>query len=511
MRRFVDYLLIGASLAAFILLVVQANAAVEGSMGLFAVKLNSAISMSCLCLACWFASDRTRRLRGLAIALACIAGVIGLVSIGAHMFAVALPIDDGAADGPIGRMGGNSALLFMTLGSGIALGFARHPKAQTLADALVLAGTAIALTSLIAYLFESRAQYPFASHDPMALPTALVGLSLGLVIILKRSDRGLGELLNSNASGGVMARRLIPVLMIAPVLIARFALLAVEAGAFDTAFAAALSVIASVAILFFVLAGTARIIERLDSVRRGNEAQIRQMVHDLTRTNRELESFSYSISHDLRAPIRHIAGFTELLQAHARGTLDAKAQRYVATIAESAENAGRLIDELLEFSRIGRAALQTRDLDLRELFEEQWRRLALERRDREITMKVDALPRVHADPTLTGVVVANLLSNAIKYTQPREHAVVHVSGRPEGDHVVVAVRDNGVGFDMKYVDKLFGVFQRLHGEEFAGSGIGLASVKRIVERHGGHVSAHAELDGGATFELALPAAKETTS
>jgi light-regulated signal transduction histidine kinase (bacteriophytochrome) len=229
---------------------------------------------------------------------------------------------------------------------------------------------------------------------------------------------------------------------------------------------------------------------------------------ELHRSNRELESFSYSISHDLRAPIRHIAGFTELLGMHAGEHLDAKGKKYLATILESAQNAGLLIDELLEFSRLGRAALTTRDLDLRELVRDGWSQLAMERRGRDIQLEVGELPAVRADPTLTGLVVANLLGNAIKYTAPRERAVIEVTARREGDEVIVDVRDNGVGFDMKYASKLFGVFQRLHGDEFAGTGIGLATVKRIVERHGGRVWADGKLDGGATFHLSLPSAKE---
>jgi light-regulated signal transduction histidine kinase (bacteriophytochrome) len=332
---------------------------------------------------------------------------------------------------------------------------------------------------------------------------------------LQRSDRGLGQLLSSSASGGVHARRLIPVLIVAPIAITRLTLLGMEAGAFDAAFAAALSVIASVTILVLVLVSSARVVERLDTVRHGNEAQIRKMVQDLARhteelhrTNRELEAFSYSISHDLRAPIRHIAGFTELLEAHAGEQLDARGKKYLATILESAQNAGLLIDELLEFSRLGRAALTTRDLDLRELVRDSWDQLAMERRDRDIQLEVGELPAVRADPTLIGLVVANLLGNAIKYTAPRERAIIEVTARREGDEVIVDVRDNGVGFDMKYAGKLFGVFQRLHGDEFPGTGIGLATVKRIVERHGGRVWADGELDGGATFHFSLPSTKE---
>jgi light-regulated signal transduction histidine kinase (bacteriophytochrome) len=333
--------------------------------------------------------------------------------------------------------------------------------------------------------------------------------------VLRRPERGIGRLLASAASGGVLARRLLPILILAPIAIAWLTLLGVQAGLFENAVAAALRLVAVIVILVAVVVGSGRAVDRLEAVRHGNEAQIRQMVQDIARhseelhrTNRELESFSYSISHDLRAPIRHIAGFAELLSNHAGERLDAKSKKYLATIMDSAENAALLIDELLEFSRIGRAALQIRDIDLGELVRDSWNNLVMERRGRDIRFEAGALPVVHADPTLTGMVITNLMSNAVKYTAPRPQAAIAITAKREGDHVIVDVRDNGVGFDMKYADKLFGVFQRLHGDEFPGTGIGLANVKRIVERHGGRVWAESKLDAGATFHFSLPGAKE---
>jgi signal transduction histidine kinase len=504
-----------AGALSLIMLASQLHAVLQGSPGVLGIKLNSLIGLGCLCWASWLVSSRSRARRSIGIVLAAIAALLGATTLLEHLAGIDLAIDRLGDPGSLGRMGGNTALLFSCLGAGLALGHASPRAVRTLSDGLVLAAAAIALFALISHLFGSQSQYPLAAHDPMLWPIALVGFALCIATVLQRSDRGLGQLLSNRASGGVHARRLIPVLIVGPIAITRLALLGVEAGAFDIAFAAALSVIASVTILVLVLVGSARVVERLDLVRRGNEAQIRQMVQDLSRhseelhrTNRELESFSYSVSHDLRAPIRHISGFAELLAMHARERLDAKGQKYLETIMASARNAGRLIDELLEFSRIGRAALNTRDLELREVVQDSWNQLTMDRRGRDIRLEVGELPAVHADPTLIGVVVSNLLENAVKYTAPRERAVVEVAARRDGDEVIVDVRDNGVGFDMKYVDKLFGVFQRLHGEEFAGTGIGLATVKRIVERHGGRVWAEGELDRGATFHFSLPGAKE---
>jgi light-regulated signal transduction histidine kinase (bacteriophytochrome) len=231
--------------------------------------------------------------------------------------------------------------------------------------------------------------------------------------------------------------------------------------------------------------------------------ELARHAHDLRRSNQELESFSYSVSHDLRAPIRHIAGFAELL-ARAEASLDDRNRRYLAMIRESATHAGKLIDDLLEFSRMGRAPLQTRRVDLGAIVRDAWATLAPERGARAITLHARDLPSVDADPAMLTLAVGNLLSNAIKYTQRTPVAHVDVEGRIARDRVELVVRDNGAGFDMKYADKLFGVFQRLHGDEFEGVGIGLANVKRIVERHGGEVWAEGEVDHGAAFHLALP-------
>jgi signal transduction histidine kinase len=219
--------------------------------------------------------------------------------------------------------------------------------------------------------------------------------------------------------------------------------------------------------------------------------------------NEELEAFTYSVSHDLRAPVRHVGGFVDLLRQRAEGTLDETARRYLDRIRGAATQMGQLIDDLLAFSRMGRAELMHARVDLGQLVQELRAELAA---PPALEWVVDALPTVSGDPAMLRLVMANLLSNAVKYSRTREHPRVEIGARPaEGGQVVVYVRDNGVGFDMQYVDKLFGVFQRLHGaDEFEGTGIGLATVRRIVHRHGGRTWAEGALDQGATVYFSLP-------
>jgi len=240
--------------------------------------------------------------------------------------------------------------------------------------------------------------------------------------------------------------------------------------------------------------------------------ELRQLNAKLEMTNKELEAFSYSVSHDLRAPLRHISGFIGLLGISAAGKLDARQQGQIAAIADSAKKMGRLIDDLLDFSRMGRAEMRHTAVDLNAVLREAIRCLGPETQGRKISWKTEVLPPAQADPAMMHQVFANLLSNAVKYTRTREAAEITVGARDTPPDIVLFVRDNGVGFDMRYADKLFGVFQRLHrADEFEGTGIGLANVRRIVARHGGRTWAEGKEGEGATFYFSLPKSQEAGS
>jgi two-component system, chemotaxis family, sensor kinase Cph1 len=227
---------------------------------------------------------------------------------------------------------------------------------------------------------------------------------------------------------------------------------------------------------------------------------------ELGRVNKELEAFSYTVSHDLRAPMRHIAGYVDLVMEDNASKLDARSQRYLTHVKDAASYAGQLVDALLDFSRLGRSGLKPSLVDTHVLVEDLIEELRQQERGRTIEWEVAAqLPRVWADPLLLQVAVRNLLANAVKYTRGRTPARVAIAAAALPEGCGLEISDNGVGFPMKYVSKLFGVFQRLHRtEDFDGTGIGLANVKRIVERHGGKVWARGEPDRGATFGFVLP-------
>jgi light-regulated signal transduction histidine kinase (bacteriophytochrome) len=233
--------------------------------------------------------------------------------------------------------------------------------------------------------------------------------------------------------------------------------------------------------------------------------ELASLAEELRRSNKELEAFSYSVSHDLRAPFRHIVGYSELLKKQEWKDLSERGKRYIDTIIDSAYTAGTLVDNLLRFSQMGRTALKPRRVDAGQLVKDIRQQLEMDLEGRQIEWTVAVLPPITADPMLIRLVFENLLDNAVKYTRPREKARIEVGSYREDGEIVLFVRDNGVGFDMKYADKLFGVFQRLHRiEEFEGTGIGLANVRRIVERHGGRTWAEGTLEQGATFYISLP-------
>jgi PAS domain S-box-containing protein len=226
----------------------------------------------------------------------------------------------------------------------------------------------------------------------------------------------------------------------------------------------------------------------------------------LEAANKELEAFSYSVSHDLRAPLRAINGFSHVLMEDYADKLDDEGKRLLDIISSNTQKMGQLIDDLLAFSHIGRQEIGHSDIDMEKLVKTVFEEFEPDISERKVQFTIKTLPHTRGDRSMIKQVFVNLLSNAVKFTKPRETAVIEVGGKSEGNENIYYVKDNGVGFDMKYVDKLFGVFQRLHSSsEFEGTGAGLAIVQRIIHRHGGRVWGEGKVDGNATVYFTLPA------
>jgi signal transduction histidine kinase len=254
---------------------------------------------------------------------------------------------------------------------------------------------------------------------------------------------------------------------------------------------------------------TSRLRESIEEMHRMNdelEKRVAERTENLMHINKELESFSYSVSHDLRAPLRHISGFITLLESQCTEVINEKGKHYLHVISESAEKMGLLIDQLLHLSRTGRQELNKTQVIMNTLVREVISELCGETSNRTITWVIDDLPQTRADPSMLSAALTNLIGNALKFTRNREATCIHIGSfaGEKKNETVYFVKDNGVGFDMKYRDKLFGVFQRLHNsDDFEGTGIGLANVQRIINRHGGTVWAEGEIDNGATFYFSL--------
>ena len=236
------------------------------------------------------------------------------------------------------------------------------------------------------------------------------------------------------------------------------------------------------------------------------ERRVAERTAQLEAANEALEAFSFSVSHDLRAPLRRVTQYTELLESHLQGGADTTTAQYMGRIRVGVERMDRLIDDLLLFSRLGREQMRWESVDVSSLVHQVRSDLGSEVQGRRIVWRIHDLPQIWGDRALLRVVFANLIGNAVKYTRPRHPAEIEIEARQGEGQVVVSVRDNGVGFDGAKAGELFGVFHRLHSQtEFPGTGIGLANVRRAIERHGGRTWAEGEVGKGATFSFCIPA------
>jgi light-regulated signal transduction histidine kinase (bacteriophytochrome) len=242
------------------------------------------------------------------------------------------------------------------------------------------------------------------------------------------------------------------------------------------------------------------------------ELRVQERTSQLEAANKELESFTYTVSHDLRAPLRAIDGFSKMLLRDVNNKLDDEEKRKFDVIRESAQRMSRLIDDLLDFSRLGRQEMSFSVFNMSTLVNQSWEECRIINAGRRMELKIGDLPQGLGDSGLIKQVLSNLISNAVKFTRSREKSLIEIGGKIDGQESLYYVKDNGVGFDMKYYDKLFGVFQRLHNDkDYEGTGVGLAIVQQIIHRHGGRVWAEGKVGEGAVFYFTLPSESKKTA
>ncbi len=412
-----------------------------------------------------------------------------------------------------GRMAANTALNFVITGLALLLLDVETRRGHPPAQYLILIEGALALLALVGYVYGISTLYGgIASLTTMALHTATAFLVVCIGVLGARPERGPMALFTSADPGGMIARRLFFVAVGFPILLGLVVIAGVKAGLYDPAFESALYTLLVITVFLFAVLAAARSLDRIDAERKRAEAAVNRLNEDLDRrateleaANKELEAFSYSVSHDLRAPLRAIDGFSRILMEEYAPQLAPEAQRYLKLVRDNTRQMGNLVDDLLAFSRLSRQPLRKQSVKTTALIHQALDELRADVNGRQVEFKVTEMPECQADPNLLKQVWINLLSNALKYTRKREVARIEIGWKKENDEQVFFVKDNGVGFDIQYVHKLFGIFQRLHrAEDYEGTGVGLAIVQRIVHRHGGRAWAEAQVDNGATFYFSLP-------
>lgn len=424
----------------------------------------------------------------------------------------------GASIGRIlpGRMPTATAEVFLAFGLAllaIDLSVGRWRPAEFFS----FAAAVIAIFAVIAYTFGSLSLFGSLAGRPLAFHTLALMAAFAFAILAARPRSGLMALATSSTVAGLFVRRMQPAVVGIPV-IAGWAVIEVQrAGFFSPGLTLSYYAIALIVVFATMTWQIAASLHRVDIQRREAQEQVQQLnaeleqrvadrTAQLERVNSELEAFSYSVSHDLRAPLRHIDGFAQMLAARNADNLDDTARRHLAVICDGAQSMGQMIDDLLSLARLERQHVARERTDLNAIVRRVIQDLQGDIGSRTIEWTCDPFPAVDCDPGLIKLVFTNLLSNAVKYTGKREVARISISMQQSQEGAVFAVADNGAGFDQQYHAKLFGVFQRLHrADEFEGTGIGLATVRRIVHKHGGRIWAEAALDRGATFFFTLGA------
>lgn len=404
-------------------------------------------------------------------------------------------------------MAPQTAIAFILVGIAMARHDQETASGKRPSEYFALVVLLLALVSFMGYIYSIPLFYSVGNFMPMAFTASIEFLLLAHAILFAYPDRGLMAEMTSNNAGSIMARKIFPAILTFPIVLGLLRLLGEWHKLYDSEVGVAIYTISIIMLLVIATWYTVRPLNRADMALKTANKRLKERTGQLEELNKELESFTYSVSHDLRAPLRSINGYAKILAEDYAPLLDEEGQNIVKIVVRNAEKMGTLIDDLLDFSRLGRKEVSKTNINMTQLAG----RIAHEQLHINALVSVDSMPSALGDYALISQVYQNLISNAIKYSSRKESPQIRVSSfQNEYDETVYYVRDNGAGFDMKYYHKLFGVFQRLHHDnEFSGTGVGLAIVKRIISKHGGEIWAEGTPNEGATFYFSLP--KDTSA
>lgn len=501
--------------------------------GLASMKPNTAMGFILSGLALWLlrvdaqTTVRPGTPRRIGLVCAALVSLLGLLTLLQYFFGWDLAVDHIVSNTTgiqettrwPSRMAPATATIFFLIGGSLLIDIETrrsfHPG-----EWLAVLAAIISLTALLGYAYGIEALYTIPSYSSVALHTALTAFVLSLGALTARTKHGLARVVFAKSVGGHLARRLLPASVVIPFVVGWLLTNAQKAGDLATEFSLALFASTNIALFAWLIWWIVESINRADLKRLAAEREVRRLNNELEErvkertaqlqaVNRELEAFSYSVSHDLRAPLRHISGFSQALLEDYYDTLDETGKGFLRKVRAASHEMGQLIDDVLQLARVTRSEMDWEPVDLSALARDICAELRAQSGERRVTISIRNDLKTLGDKRLLKIVLSNLLANAWKFTSGKESASISLGNLKQQGQNVYFVEDNGAGFDMAHSSKLFGAFQRLHrNEEFEGTGIGLATVQRIINRHGGSVWATAEVNKGATFYFTLPEAKE---
>jgi signal transduction histidine kinase len=449
------------------------------------------------------------------VAILCAAGValLGMIRLFDCIFGLNFHIDrllfpskvSGSVGYPPNEMAANTALNLFLCGVALLLNAVGPRKGSYFDQALVLVAGWVALLAIIGYTYHILLFYRLGVGLPMSLDSAVAFVLFCAAYLAGQPERGVMRVLTSRTSGGVMARRLLPMAILIPWGLGAILLVLEQAGIFGKEFAVSLFAVTSVIVFTVMLWWNASLLHQVDLERASTEAQLRQSGANLQRSNTDLQQFAYIASHDLLEPLRMVTSYAQLVQQRYQDKLDKQGNEFLGQAIDGARRMEALIHDLLAFSRVEMRGRPFERTDCEQILQQALRNLKVAIEETGAVVSHEVLPTVMGDGIQLIQVFQNLVGNAIKFKGPRPPEVQVRSERKGSDWLFV-VRDNGIGIDPKFFDRIFVIFQRLHTrQQYAGTGMGLAICKKIIERHGGQIRVESKPNEGAAFFFTLPA------